>query len=152
MRRFTTMCLGFALVAGSTFALGSSAVVAAPVQEGKEWRELYETTGLSWAAIATVLSATEVWLVGRESGELVADRIERFASVVGRERVIAGTDCGFATARAGDEVHPDVAWAKLKALSEGAKKARTKAAVARVLRSFNKRRVPGSCYKFKANL
>ena len=48
------MCLGFALVAGSTFALGSSAVVAAHVQEGKEWRELYETTGLSWAAIATV--------------------------------------------------------------------------------------------------
>lgn len=56
-----------------------------------------------------------------EHPELVADRIERFASVVGRERVIAGTDCGFATARAGDEVHPDVAWAKLRALSEGAK-------------------------------
>jgi len=55
-----------------------------------------------------------------EHPELVADRIERFASVVGRERVIAGTDCGFATARAGDEVHPDVAWAKLRALSEGA--------------------------------
>lgn len=56
-----------------------------------------------------------------EHPELVADRIERFASVVGRERVIAGTDCGFASARAGDEVHPDVAWAKLKALAEGAK-------------------------------
>lgn len=56
-----------------------------------------------------------------EHPELVADRIERFATVVGRERVIAGTDCGFATARAGDEVHPDVAWAKLRALSEGAK-------------------------------
>jgi len=55
-----------------------------------------------------------------EHPELVADRIERFASVVGRERVIAGTDCGFATARAGDEVHPDVAWAKLEALSQGA--------------------------------
>ena len=56
-----------------------------------------------------------------EHPELVADRIERFAGIVGRERVIAGTDCGFATARAGDEVHPDVAWAKLRALSEGAK-------------------------------
>src|SRR5215203_3007533 len=55
-----------------------------------------------------------------EHPELVADRIERFAGVVGRERVIAGTDCGFATARAGDEVHPDVAWAKLDALVEGA--------------------------------
>jgi 5-methyltetrahydropteroyltriglutamate--homocysteine methyltransferase len=56
-----------------------------------------------------------------EHPELVAERIERFASVVGRERVIAGTDCGFASARAGDEVHPDVAWAKLKSLVEGAR-------------------------------
>ena len=55
-----------------------------------------------------------------EHPELVADRIEKFASVVGKERVIAGTDCGFASARAGDEVHPDVAWAKLKSLVEGA--------------------------------
>ena len=56
-----------------------------------------------------------------EHPELVAERIERFARVVGRERVIAGTDCGFATSRAGDEVHPDVAWAKLKSLVEGAR-------------------------------
>jgi 5-methyltetrahydropteroyltriglutamate--homocysteine methyltransferase len=56
-----------------------------------------------------------------EHPELVAERIERFAGVVGRERVIAGTDCGFATSRAGDEVHPDVAWAKLQALVEGAR-------------------------------
>ncbi|HEX7250988.1 MAG TPA: cobalamin-independent methionine synthase II family protein [Burkholderiales bacterium] len=56
-----------------------------------------------------------------EHPELVAERIERFASVVGRERVIAGTDCGFATSRAGDEVHPDVAWAKLQALTDGAR-------------------------------
>ena len=55
-----------------------------------------------------------------EHPELVAQRIERFASVVGRERVIAGTDCGFGTSGAGDEVHPDVAWAKLRALVEGA--------------------------------
>jgi 5-methyltetrahydropteroyltriglutamate--homocysteine methyltransferase len=56
-----------------------------------------------------------------EHPELVAERIERFAGVVGRERVIAGTDCGFATSRAGDEMHPDVAWAKLGALVEGAR-------------------------------
>lgn len=55
-----------------------------------------------------------------EHPEIVAERIEKFAGVVGRERVIAGTDCGFASARAGDEVHPDVAWAKLKALVQGA--------------------------------
>ena len=56
-----------------------------------------------------------------EHPELVAQRIVRFADVVGRERVIAGTDCGFGTSDAGDEVHPDVAWAKLRALVEGAR-------------------------------
>ena len=55
-----------------------------------------------------------------EHPELVAQRIARFASVVGPERVIASNDCGFATASAGDQVHPDVAWAKLQALTEGA--------------------------------
>ncbi len=56
-----------------------------------------------------------------EHPELVAQRIERFAGVIGRENVIAGNDCGFATSAAGDEVHPDVAWAKLQSLSEGAR-------------------------------
>jgi 5-methyltetrahydropteroyltriglutamate--homocysteine methyltransferase len=56
-----------------------------------------------------------------EHPELVAQRIARFADVVGRERVIAGTDCGFGTSGAGDEVHPEVAWAKLRALVEGAR-------------------------------
>ncbi len=56
-----------------------------------------------------------------EHPELVAQRIIRFADVVGRERVLAGTDCGFGTSGAGDEVHPDVAWAKLKAMVEGAR-------------------------------
>jgi 5-methyltetrahydropteroyltriglutamate--homocysteine methyltransferase len=55
-----------------------------------------------------------------EHPELVAQRLIRFAKVVGRERVIAGTDCGFGTSGAGDEVHPDVAWAKLRSLVEGA--------------------------------
>jgi 5-methyltetrahydropteroyltriglutamate--homocysteine methyltransferase len=56
-----------------------------------------------------------------EHPELVAQRIIRFADVVGRERVIAGTDCGFGTSGAGDEVHPNVAWAKLRAMVEGAR-------------------------------
>ncbi|WP_369045403.1 cobalamin-independent methionine synthase II family protein [Sinomonas sp. P10A9] len=51
-----------------------------------------------------------------EHPELVADRIENFARIVGRERVIASTDCGL-----GGRVHPQIAWAKLEALSEGAK-------------------------------
>ena len=50
-----------------------------------------------------------------EDPELVADRIIRFAEVVGPENVIASTDCGL-----GGRVHPLIAWAKLKALSEGA--------------------------------
>jgi 5-methyltetrahydropteroyltriglutamate--homocysteine methyltransferase len=50
-----------------------------------------------------------------EHPEIVADRIVRFANIVGRERVIAGTDCGL-----GFRVHPQIAWAKLKALAEGA--------------------------------
>jgi 5-methyltetrahydropteroyltriglutamate--homocysteine methyltransferase len=56
-----------------------------------------------------------------EHPELVAQRIERYASVVGRERVIPSNDCGFATAGAGDEVHPLVAWAKMQAMVEGAR-------------------------------
>jgi 5-methyltetrahydropteroyltriglutamate--homocysteine methyltransferase len=50
-----------------------------------------------------------------EHPELVAERILRFANLVGRERVIASTDCGL-----GGRVHPDIAWAKLDALAQGA--------------------------------
>jgi 5-methyltetrahydropteroyltriglutamate--homocysteine methyltransferase len=56
-----------------------------------------------------------------EHPELVAQRIVRFANVVGRERVIASNDCGFGRTSASDEVHPDVAWAKLQSLCEGAR-------------------------------
>lgn len=56
-----------------------------------------------------------------EHPELVADRIERFAGVVGRERVIAGSDCGFATFAGSMEIHPSIVWAKLAALAEGAR-------------------------------
>jgi 5-methyltetrahydropteroyltriglutamate--homocysteine methyltransferase len=51
-----------------------------------------------------------------EHPQLVADRIERFAKLVGRENVIASTDCGL-----GLRLHPSIAWAKLNALTEGAK-------------------------------
>jgi len=55
-----------------------------------------------------------------EHPELVAQRIERYASLVGRERVIAGTDCGFATFSGALTVDPDITWAKLAAMVEGA--------------------------------
>jgi 5-methyltetrahydropteroyltriglutamate--homocysteine methyltransferase len=56
-----------------------------------------------------------------EHPELVAQRITRYADIVGRENVIASTDCGFGTSAAGDELHADVAWAKLDALVKGAR-------------------------------
>jgi 5-methyltetrahydropteroyltriglutamate--homocysteine methyltransferase len=56
-----------------------------------------------------------------EHPELVAQRLGRFASVVGRENVIAGADCGFATFAGSTEIHPSIAWAKLDALVEGAR-------------------------------
>ena len=56
-----------------------------------------------------------------EHPELVADRIVRFANVVGRENVIAGSDCGFATFAGSKEVHPSIVWAKFKALADGAR-------------------------------
>lgn len=55
-----------------------------------------------------------------EHPELVAERIERFAGLVGRDCVIAGTDCGFANFASYQIVDPKIAWMKLAALSEGA--------------------------------
>ena len=69
-----------------------------------------ETTGL--LLIPGVVShATNVV----EHPELVTDRIMQYAQLVGRENVIAGTDCGL-----GGRIHPSLAWAKLQVLVEGA--------------------------------
>jgi 5-methyltetrahydropteroyltriglutamate--homocysteine methyltransferase len=56
-----------------------------------------------------------------EHPETIAQRIARFADVVGRENVIAGADCGFASFSTSCEVHPSVVWTKLAALAEGAR-------------------------------
>ena len=55
-----------------------------------------------------------------EHPELVAERIVRLANLIGRDRVIAGTDCGFAQSPLYQRVHPTIMWAKLDALVEGA--------------------------------
>jgi 5-methyltetrahydropteroyltriglutamate--homocysteine methyltransferase len=55
-----------------------------------------------------------------EHPELVAERLERVAGAVGRENVLAGTDCGFAQTPFTNRVHPSIVWAKLSALAEGA--------------------------------
>ncbi len=56
-----------------------------------------------------------------EHPELVAERIVRIARLVGRENVLAGTDCGFAQGPFHRRVHPSIMWAKLQTLAEGAK-------------------------------
>jgi 5-methyltetrahydropteroyltriglutamate--homocysteine methyltransferase len=57
-----------------------------------------------------------------EHPELIAERLVRYAKLVGRENVIAGTDCGFSSqATYNTEVHPTVVWAKFQAMAEGAK-------------------------------
>jgi len=55
-----------------------------------------------------------------EHPELIAQRIERFAGIVGAERVVASTDCGFGTFAGYGKIDPDVTWKKLRSLREGA--------------------------------
>jgi 5-methyltetrahydropteroyltriglutamate--homocysteine methyltransferase len=89
-------------------------VEAGNVRHEHEWK-VWKTTRLPEGKLllpGLVSHATNVL----EHPELIADRICRFAQVVGRENVIASTDCGL-----GGRVHPQIAWAKLKALSDGAR-------------------------------
>jgi 5-methyltetrahydropteroyltriglutamate--homocysteine methyltransferase len=56
-----------------------------------------------------------------EHPELIAQRIARYANIVGRQNVIAGSDCGFATFAGSEEVHESIVWAKFDALGKGAR-------------------------------
>jgi 5-methyltetrahydropteroyltriglutamate--homocysteine methyltransferase len=58
-----------------------------------------------------------------EHPDLVAQRLERFKEIVGRDRVVAGSDCGFGTFAGFGAVDPEIAWAKLATLKEGARRA-----------------------------
>ena len=92
---------------------GAYVIEAANVRHEHEYR-LWDDTKLPDGKLlipGVVSHATNVV----EHPELVAERIERFATRVGRANVLAGTDCGL-----GGRVHPQVAWAKLAALVEGA--------------------------------
>jgi 5-methyltetrahydropteroyltriglutamate--homocysteine methyltransferase len=82
-----------------------------------EWN-VFETVGLpdDKVLVPGVVDSTSNYI---EHPELVAQRICRYANLVGRERVMAGTDCGFSTFRDYPTVHPDIAWAKLRSLVEG---------------------------------
>lgn len=97
---------------------GAYAIEAANPRHEHEWK-IWEDVKLPDDKIlipGVVSHSTNVV----EHPELVAARIENYAKVVGRERVIAGTDCGFSQGWDMIRVHPEVQWAKLSALAEGA--------------------------------
>jgi len=91
---------------------------AANPQHEHEWETLSELSIPDDKVLIPGVIDTKTNVV--EHPRLVAQRIERFARAVGRERVIPGTDCGFATFVGFGLVEPDVAWMKLEALVEGA--------------------------------
>ncbi|MGO1542818.1 MAG: cobalamin-independent methionine synthase II family protein [Gulosibacter sp.] len=93
---------------------GSYSFEAANVRHAHEWKVWQDVALPEGKLIVPGVVSHSTNVV--EHPELVADRIEQFASVVGAENVIASTDCGL-----GGRVHPDIAWAKLEALSEGAR-------------------------------
>jgi 5-methyltetrahydropteroyltriglutamate--homocysteine methyltransferase len=97
---------------------GAYSIEAANVRHEHEWR-LWQSVKLPPGKILIPGVVTH-HTTSVEHPRLVADRIVRFAGLVGRENVIAGTDCGFAQLEAYQRVHPQVMWAKLQALAEGA--------------------------------
>jgi 5-methyltetrahydropteroyltriglutamate--homocysteine methyltransferase len=98
---------------------GAHSLEAANPRHEHEWK-VWKTAKLPDGKILIpgVISHSTVLV---EHPELVAERIVRYANVVGRENVIAGTDCGFATFAGSKEVPPSIVWAKFKAMSDGAR-------------------------------
>src|SRR5690606_15780924 len=94
-------------------------IEAANVRHEHEWR-VWEQVRLPEGKILIPGVVTH-HTTSVEHPRLVADRIVRLARIVGRENVIAGTDCGFAQTDTIRRVHPSVMWAKLEALVEGAR-------------------------------
>src|SRR5262245_60321941 len=98
---------------------GAYAIEAANVRHEHEWR-VWQKVKLPAGKILVPGVVTH-HTTTVEHPRVVADRIVRFAGIVGRENVIAGTDCGFAQVEHIQRVHPQVMWAKLEALAEGAR-------------------------------
>lgn len=98
---------------------GAYSIEAANPRHEHEWR-VWEKVKLPPGKILIPGVITH-HIITVEHPRLVADRIVRFARLVGRENVIAGTDCGFAQVDSIQRVHPSVMWAKFEALVEGAR-------------------------------
>ncbi len=97
---------------------GAYSIEAANVRHEHEWR-VWQSAQLPPGKILIPGVVTH-HTTSIEHPRLVADRIIRFAGLVGRENVVAGTDCGFAQLEAYQRVHPQIMWAKLQTLAEGA--------------------------------
>ena len=98
--------------------VGALLFEAANPRHAHEWRVFAETAlPDDLLLIPGVIDSTTNFV---EHPELVAERICRFADIVGRERVLAGTDCGFSTFAGFGAVDPDIVYAKLGSLAEGA--------------------------------
>jgi 5-methyltetrahydropteroyltriglutamate--homocysteine methyltransferase len=94
-------------------------VEAANPRHEHEWQVWQETKLPDDKAL--IVGVIDVKTNHVEHPELIAQRIERYANLVGKERVIAGTDCGFATFVGWHSCNPAAAWMKLGALVEGAR-------------------------------
>jgi 5-methyltetrahydropteroyltriglutamate--homocysteine methyltransferase len=94
-------------------------IEAANVRHEHEWR-VWEDVKLSDGRMVIPGVVTH-HTMSVEHPRLVADRIIRYAKIVGRENVLAGTDCGFAQGSSTQRVHPEIMWAKLETLAEGAR-------------------------------
>jgi 5-methyltetrahydropteroyltriglutamate--homocysteine methyltransferase len=97
---------------------GTIYVEGANPRHAHEWR-VFETVTLPDDK-SLILGVIDVKSNCVEHPQLVADRLVRLGKIVGKERLIAGTDCGFDTFIRFSQVDPAVAWLKLKSLSEGA--------------------------------
>lgn len=86
-----------------------------------EW-QLWKTTKLPDGKIL-IPGVVGISSLVVEHPDLVAERIVRYANLVGRENVIAGIDCGFGTVAGVEDIHSSIAWAKIDALVEGARRA-----------------------------
>jgi 5-methyltetrahydropteroyltriglutamate--homocysteine methyltransferase len=98
---------------------GAYSIEAANVRHEHEWRVWQSATLPPGRILIPGVVTHHTTTV--EHPRLVADRIVRLARLVGRENVIAGTDCGFAQLESLRRVHPQVMWAKLEALVDGAR-------------------------------
>jgi 5-methyltetrahydropteroyltriglutamate--homocysteine methyltransferase len=98
---------------------GAYSFEAANPRHEHEW-SLWRSAKLPEGAVLIpgVITQSNVMV---EHPQLIAERIVRFASAVGRENIIAGADCGFGTFAGSQEIHESVVWAKFSAMTEGAR-------------------------------